>query len=198
MAPQVPAYLTAPTALFNAGFQDLDSLHRRLGEIHDDQILGLNPQGEVFLRGFGTTFNYTSDRSFTAFGFNSSGDYAGTQLGGNWIAANNTAGTLRLGLTERSGGSRGTSRARSTARARACSTPTRWLAPSPGNRSKAGMWTRSLWAACSTARSAPPTADKRPGSMARSIAASLEAGYPIPLGWQRLSLEPEVQLATST
>jgi autotransporter-associated beta strand protein len=73
VAPQVPAYLSAPTALFNAGFQDLDSLHRRLGEIHDDQILGLDPSGEVFLRTYGTTFNYTSNLDFEKFGFNTRG-----------------------------------------------------------------------------------------------------------------------------
>ena len=193
VAPQVPAYLTAPTALFNAGFQDLDSLHRRLGEIHDDQILGLNPQGEVFLRGFGTTFNYTSDRSFTAFGFNSSGDYAGTQLGGNWIAANNTAGTLRLGLDGTLG--------------------RLWYQPSAVDGQSKGLFNTDTLAGTITWQSrqgwyvdaivmggmfdgtvSTPNRGQTVGFNGTSIAASLEAGYPIPLGWQRLSLEPEVQL----
>ena len=73
VAPQVPAYITTPTALFNAGFQDIDSLHRRLGEIRDDQQLGRDPQGEAFVRVYGTRLNYTTNRSFTGFGVDFSG-----------------------------------------------------------------------------------------------------------------------------
>ena len=69
MAPQVPSYITAPTALFNAGFAQFDELHRRLGEIRDEQMLGLPQSFEVFYRAIGSTFNYTSQRSFTDFGF---------------------------------------------------------------------------------------------------------------------------------
>ena len=63
VAPQVPAYITAPTALFNAHFQDLDELHRRLGEIRDEQAIGLPQHGEVFYRAYGSTFNFTSARA---------------------------------------------------------------------------------------------------------------------------------------
>ncbi len=98
VAPQVPSYLTAPTALFNAGLQNLDSLHRRLGEIRDNQFQGRAQQGEVFIRALGGRSNYTSDRSFSDFGFNSVQDYAATQFGGNWIALDNAAGTMRIGM----------------------------------------------------------------------------------------------------
>ena len=193
VAPQVPAYLTAPTALFNAGFQDLDSLHRRLGEIHDDQILGLNPQGEVFLRGFGTTFNYTSDRSFTAFGFNSSGDYAGTQLGGNWIAANNAAGTLRLGLDGTLGRLRYQPSAIDGQSKGLFNTDT--LAGTITWQSQQGWYVDAIiMGGMFDGAVSTPNRGQTAGFNGTSIAASLEAGYPIPLGWQRLSLEPEVQL----
>ena len=64
VAPQVASYITAPTALFNAAFEDLHSLHRRLGEIRDDQRQNRAQQGELFIRAYGYRFNYTSDRSF--------------------------------------------------------------------------------------------------------------------------------------
>ena len=60
--PQVPAYLTAPTVLFNAGLQDLDQLHRRLGEIRDDQTFGRGGQGEVLARVLGGTYDYSEPR----------------------------------------------------------------------------------------------------------------------------------------
>ena len=53
LVPQVPAYIALPNALFNAGLQDLDSLHRRLGEIRDDQLVKAPTDGEVFIRGYG-------------------------------------------------------------------------------------------------------------------------------------------------
>ena len=97
VAPQVPAYITAPTALFNVHFQDLDELHRRLGEIRDEQAIGLPQHGEVFYRGYGSTFNFTSARSFTDFGFNSSQDYAAFQVGGSGNVLDDNRGTLRAG-----------------------------------------------------------------------------------------------------
>ncbi len=70
LAPQAPAYITVPTALFSAGFQDLDSLHRRLGEIRDDQLQPEPRRGEVFVRAYGSNLDYATDRSFTQDGFN--------------------------------------------------------------------------------------------------------------------------------
>ena len=69
VAPQVPAYITVPIALFNAGWQDIDELHRRLGEIRDAQQQGTPQRVEVFVRAYGSTYNYTSTRSFTDYGF---------------------------------------------------------------------------------------------------------------------------------
>ncbi len=192
VAPQVPAYITAPTALFNAGFQDLDSLHRRLGEIRDDQAQGRGQQGEVFLRAYGSRFNYTSDRSFTDFGFNSSQDYAATQFGGNWIALDDTYGTLRVGLAGTIG--------------------QMWFQPSAVDGASKGLFNTQSLAGTVTwqsragwyvdtiimgglfdGRFTTPTRGQTTGMNGTSVAASLEAGYPIPLGWQGLSIEPQVQ-----
>ena len=64
----------------------------------DEQALGLPQYGEVFFRAYGSTFNYTSTRSFTDFGFDSSQNYAAFQVGGSWIALDDNRGTLRAGL----------------------------------------------------------------------------------------------------
>ncbi len=47
---------------------------------------------KLFIRAFGQTFNYTSNKSFTDFGFNSQQDYAAVQLGDNWIASDDPTG----------------------------------------------------------------------------------------------------------
>ena len=63
VAPQVPSYLTAPLALFNAQLQTLDSLHRRLDAVRDDPVR--EGESEVFLRSFGGQYDYTTNRGFT-------------------------------------------------------------------------------------------------------------------------------------
>jgi outer membrane autotransporter protein len=98
LAPQVPSYLAAPTALLNASLQDLDSLHRRLGEIRDDQRLDRMHMGELFARVIGGTFDYSSNRTFQGFGFSSKQNYAAAQFGGDVVAANNDQGTMRVGI----------------------------------------------------------------------------------------------------
>jgi hypothetical protein len=70
--------------LFNAHFQDLDELHRRLGEIRYEQRLGLPQSGEVFYRAYGSTFEHTSTRSFT---ISVSRLYSGRKLEG-WAYTN--------------------------------------------------------------------------------------------------------------
>ena len=192
VAPQVPAYVTTPTALFNAGFQDIDSLHRRLGEIRDDQQLGRDPQGEAFVRVYGTRLNYTTNRSFTGFGVDSSQDYAATQFGGNRIAVNNDSGTLRVGLAGTLG--------------------RLWFQPSAVDGASKGLFNSETLAGLITWQSragwyvdaivsggmfdgtvSTPNAGETTGMNGTSLAGSIEAGYPIALGWQALTVEPQVQ-----
>jgi outer membrane autotransporter protein len=192
VAPQVPAYISLPTALFNSGFQDLDSLHRRLGEIRDDQTHGVSQDGEVFIRGYGSIFNYSSDRSFQGFGYNSTQDYAATQLGGNYIARRDASGTLRVGFAATLG--------------------QLWFQPQALDGVSSGLFNTYSFAGTLTWQSAAGwyvdavlsggffngaistnargVSQNMSGS---SFSASLEAGYPIPLGWQELTLEPQAQ-----
>ncbi len=191
VAPQVASYITAPTALFNAGFQDLDLLHRRLGEIHDDQIQGREQQGELFVRAYGTRFNYTSDRSFQDFGYNSQQDYAATEFGGNWMPVQNTDGTLRVGLAGILG--------------------RLWFQPSSPDGPSKGLFNREVLAGIVTWQSrkgwyidaildggmfdgkiSTAARGQVTGMNGTSFDASIETGYPFPLG-NGVAVEPEVQ-----
>jgi outer membrane autotransporter protein len=191
VAPQVASYVTIPTALFNAGFQNLDELHRRLGEIHDDQLEGRTQQDEVFVRAFGETFNYTSNRSFTDFGYNSQQDYAAVQFGDNWIASDAQPGTLRLGLFGTIG--------------------RLWFQPSSADGPSSGVFNEETLSGTVTwqARNGwyvdgiissgmfdgtvSTTAHGQvTGMNGTTIATSLETGYPIPIA-DKIALEPEVQ-----
>ncbi|QHE94366.1 autotransporter outer membrane beta-barrel domain-containing protein [Pandoraea fibrosis] len=98
VAPQVPAYLSAPQAFLHAGLMDLDSLHRRLGEVRDDRELGRDRgPGEMFVRGYGGNFRYFSNQSFQAFGYDMRGDYGAIQIGGNLFKHVTEDGTWRFG-----------------------------------------------------------------------------------------------------
>jgi outer membrane autotransporter protein len=193
VAPQVPSYITAPTALFNAGFAQFDELHRRLGEIRDEQMLGLPQSFEVFYRAIGGTFNYTSQRTFTDFGFDSTQNFVAVQLGGSKIVLDDNAGTLRAGLA----GSFGQL----------------WFNPiAVDGQSNALFNTYNLYGiATYQARAGwyidaivsggyfngtvdTATRGQAATPTGTSIATSIEGGYLIPLGWQRLLAEPEFQL----
>ena len=194
VAPQVPAYITASTALFNAGWQDMDELHRRLGEIRDAQQQGMPQRVEVFVRAYGSTYNYTSTRSFADYGFNSDQEYAALQFGGSAIALDNDAGTLRVGLAGVLG--------RLWFQPSAVDGPSKGLFNSEKLagivtwQSRAGWYLDGIVAGglldgqVSTAAHGAAT-----GLNGTSFTASIEAGYPLPLGWQNLVAEPEVQVA---
>lgn len=99
VAPQVPAYILAPTALFQAGLQDISNLHSRLGEIRDDRAMGRNGgTGEFFIRGYGGKYSYTSNRNAYAYGYDANVDYTAIQMGGNLYAFENASGVTRFGL----------------------------------------------------------------------------------------------------
>ncbi|WP_353193817.1 autotransporter outer membrane beta-barrel domain-containing protein [Pandoraea pnomenusa] len=98
VAPQVPSYISAPTALLHAGLMDMDSLHRRLGEVRDDRELGRDRgPGEMFMRGYGGSMKYFSNQSFQSFGYDMKGDYGAIQVGGNLFRQFTDDGTWRFG-----------------------------------------------------------------------------------------------------
>jgi outer membrane autotransporter protein len=193
VAPQVPAYLSTARALFETNFLDIDSLHRRLGEIRDDQTLGYDPDAETFVRVYGGLLNYTTNRSFQAFGYNFSLDYSAVQFGANGMPIRNDDGTLRVGLAGTLG--------------------RLWMQPSAidgeskalfNTESVAGIATwqdHSGWYVDGIAMGGMfdgryTTADRgeTTGINGTSVAASIEAGIPFALPWQHLSFEPQAQL----
>jgi outer membrane autotransporter protein len=194
LAPQVPAYITAPTALFSAGLQDIDELHRRLGEIRDAQAKGLPQTAEFFARGYGNTMTYQSNRSFADYGINASESYAAFQLGGSAVVTNDDLGMLRLGLA----GSYG----------KLQFDPNAPDGFSEGNinvgkvsgiatfQSRMGWYLDGIvsggWFNGTVGTAARGQAAALSGSM---VGASLEGGYPIGLGWQKLLVEPQVQVS---
>jgi len=150
VAPQVPAYLSTPRALFETNFLDIDSLHRRLGEIRDDQTLSYDPEAETFVRVYGGLLNCTTNRSFQAFGYDFSPDYSAVQFGTDWMLVRNDDGTLRIGLA----GTLGRLWMQPSAidgESKALFDTGASLASPPGRPFPAGMWMASSWAACSMA-----------------------------------------------
>jgi len=190
--PQVPAYLSAARGLFQAGLLDIGTLHQRLGEIRDDQTLDRQGMGEVFVRGYGGLFNYTTNRSFTDNGFNFNEDYAAVQFGGNYNAINNEYGTLRVGLAGAIG--------------------RMWLQPSAiDGMSKALFNTQNFFGTVTwqdrtgwyvdgiimgglfDGRFTTPQSGQTTGMNGTSVGTSVETGFPFPLPYQ-LSFEPQAQL----
>ena len=194
LAPQVPNYISIPTALFSAGLQNLDSLHRRLGEIRDEQNQGASsPDGDVFIRGFGSGLDYQTNRGFLDYGFDSKQDYAATQAGANVTVHDDPNGALRVGLAAVLG--------------------KLWIEPSAIDGSSNSAFDSETMMAIATYQSragwyvdAILSAGMFNGNVSTALrgtvagidgssyGASLEAGYPIPLGFAGLALEPQAQL----
>ncbi|ALS61733.1 autotransporter family protein [Pandoraea norimbergensis] len=193
VVPQVAAYLSAPVALLYAGLVDIDTLHRRLGEIRDDRDLGRDSgDGEAFVRVYGGHFNYRSNRTFQQYGYNADGDYSAVQFGGNLFKRRNEDGLWRFGLAGAIG----------------------WLHFEPdavdgyssgsGNtyrvsgyatyQSTQGWYVDNVlsfgWFDGRVSTKAYATASNLKG---RDVALSVEAGYPVGIG-AGLQLEPQVQL----
>jgi outer membrane autotransporter protein len=193
VVPQVPAYITLPTALFSAGLLDIDQLHRRLGEIRDTQAKGLPQHGEYFVRGYGSAMNYTSSRSFSDYGFDSSEGYAAVQMGGSAVAIDDQSGTLRVGAAGSYGNLQFEPRAVDG-----------WSKGDFNNykisgiatyQARAGWYLDALvtggWFDGTISTTSRGQAARLTGT---SVGASLEGGYPITLGWQKLVFEPQVQV----
>lgn len=193
LVPQAPSYLSAPLALQYAGFTDLNALHRRLGEIRDDRALGLDGgNGEAFFRAYGGDFSYGSNRAWRDYGYDFKGDYGAVQLGGNLYTAASDTGIWRFGvagslgwLQYRPDAVDGNSRTRAdTYRASGYAT----------YQSTQGWYVDSIvsygWFNGDVRTDAR---GKALGLHGQSYAASVEAGYPRPLG-AGLNLEPQAQV----
>jgi len=104
LAPQIPSYLLAPGALFQAGLFDVATLHRRLG---DTQHSGIPPgdidaSREWFLRTYGGDYHYRSQRM--PYGYDADTRYVAMQGGGNFWRLDTREHRLRVGLVGSVGG----------------------------------------------------------------------------------------------
>jgi outer membrane autotransporter protein len=199
VAPQVPAYLTAPLALFQAGLLDITTLHQRLGELRlDDDGEGAGSGSadrshEVFARAYGGQFNYVSNIGFSNYGYNTSIDTAAVQFGGTILRKQNADGVWRYGLAAAFGHV--------------------WWSPSAVDGASSGNVNRYTFYGTATWQAnagwyadgivfgglfdgyVSTDAASRASNMGGTTAGlSLESGYPLKLTPSGLSLEPQIQV----
>jgi len=100
--PQIPSYLIAPNALFQARLLDIATLRRRLGETADcsqtEVALPQSCRREFFLRTYGGNYDYQSNRTLNQNGFDADVRYTAMQGGGNVYGVDSTVQSLRIGL----------------------------------------------------------------------------------------------------
>lgn len=193
VAPQVASYVTAPAAMLHAGMLDLDSLHRRLGEVRDDRALARDQgPGEMFFRAYGGNFRYTSNQSFERYGYDANGDYAAIHLGGNLFRQDGETGLWRFGLAGSIGWLHFTPHAvDGPSRTRA----TIYRISGYGTyQSHQGWYVDGIlsggWFDGDVSTQARGRASSMDGGL---FAASIEAGYPFAMRYG-LNLEPQLQL----
>jgi autotransporter family porin len=98
VTPQVPAYISTPTALLGFSYETMDNLHKRLGEIRQAAQGPSGTGGEVFARYIGGDYQYHSDRSFQQYGYDFDLATHAFQVGTNILDVDGNTGTLRGGV----------------------------------------------------------------------------------------------------
>ncbi len=111
VVPQVPAYLSASTAMLSYGVRSLGTLHDRLGELHSYEPAKAGNSDEFYARVFGGNYQYASDRSSSQYGYGFNQNDRGIQIGGTWLKTDTDASTFRLGMYASTGTSRITPKA---------------------------------------------------------------------------------------
>lgn len=106
VTPQVPSYLSAPVGLAYYSLAITDDLHKRLGELRQQQA---NPDavgGEMFIRYIGSNLKYQTSQSVSHYGYDFDLDYSAVQLGGNVIRVDGADSSLRGGVAYTRGNTR--------------------------------------------------------------------------------------------
>ena len=193
LVPQGTAYLSAPNAVLYAGYLDINSLHRRLGEIRDDRLYNRDTEtGEVWIRGYGGSYDYHSDDGAAGYKYDGDLDYAAVQLGGNLFVRRDDAGTLRAGVAVSFGHLRYTADAESSPEGRSDSYS---VALYGTYQSQQGWYVDSvLGTGIFDGDVKTNTRGKTANLDGSTWFVSLETGYPFTpaAGW---SLEPQAQLS---
>ncbi|WNH52844.1 autotransporter outer membrane beta-barrel domain-containing protein [Stenotrophomonas oahuensis] len=98
LAPQVPGYLAMLNGLISTGWDDLDNLHRRLGEVRRaDDGQDTRQDSEMFLRAHGGRARFAPHLSFAEYGYAMRQDYRALQLGGSALVPSEGSGVWRIG-----------------------------------------------------------------------------------------------------
>ena len=195
VVPQVPGYLVTPTALFNATVQDLDSLHRRLGEVRDTPIPADGHRNtEVFARVYGGSFDYDTPIAAKDFGYQTDHRYTALQLGVHAYTRHAEQGSLRLGGALTIGRSRIEPDALDGQSVTHVDTQS--IAAIATYQHRDGWYADGI-VSVGHLRGKTTTA-VHDGNVATikgtSLAASVEMGYPLRLGHSGWNLEPQGQL----
>jgi outer membrane autotransporter barrel domain len=106
VTPQVPSYISAPVGLAYYSLAITDDLHKRLGELRQQQA---NPDavgGEMFIRYIGSNLKYQTSQSVSHYGYDFDLDYSAVQLGGNVIRVDGADSSLRGGVAYTRGNTR--------------------------------------------------------------------------------------------
>lgn len=106
VTPQVPSYISAPVGLAYYSLAVTDDLHKRLGELRQQQSDANDVGGEMFIRYLGSNLKYQSNRSLADYGYDFDLDYSAVQLGGNVLRADGAADSLRGGIAYTRGNTR--------------------------------------------------------------------------------------------
>lgn len=106
VTPQVPAWISAPVGLAYYSLAVTDDLHKRLGELRQQQGVDESPAGEMFIRYIGSNLTYQSQRQLADYGYDFDLDYSAVQLGGNLIQADGVTDSLRGGIAYTRGNTR--------------------------------------------------------------------------------------------
>ncbi|HUA82125.1 MAG TPA: autotransporter outer membrane beta-barrel domain-containing protein [Dyella sp.] len=192
LAPQLPSYIVAPTALLHYGDTMVDTLHQRLGEIRD--ATPTDPHGgELFVRYVGSQQRYASNLGFTDYGFGFDQHISAWQLGGSIVSWTGDKSSVRAGFAFDKGTTRVTPNAADGVSASRYDAhgASMWLTWQQAN----GFYVDAVVGGehyqgdIDTQARNSAVANLKAGSWT----ASVEAGYPFAVG-KGWSLEPQVQL----
>lgn len=195
LAPQVPGYLAMFNGLLSTGWDDLDNLHRRLGDIRRSGE-GDEQDSEAFVRVHGGRSRYAPHLSFSEYGYSLSQDYRAMQIGGSAVVPGSGRGIWRIGAAATLGRAEQEPELRDAASDMRVDTRTymllgTWLAP-------VGAYL-DVQAGYGVGKGRKRVDIDGDLEVARPRAsrwlASLETGWPFALGDSAWSLEPQLQVA---
>ncbi|WP_336777562.1 autotransporter outer membrane beta-barrel domain-containing protein [Pantoea sp. USHLN256] len=106
VTPQVPSYISAPVGLAYYSLAVTDDLHKRLGELRQQQGGPEGVGGEMFIRYLGSNLKYQSNRGLADYGYDFDLDYSAVQLGGNLLQVDGAEESLRGGVAYTRGNTR--------------------------------------------------------------------------------------------